>query len=174
MPIHDELIRALTEPNENNEIPLLRITRTKAINYSTHLLIDEKMCPDLVIDYHRSREPGEVILIEVESDDDFNYQRSMIQIRKYKRKYPDVRVIIPEEYERFARLYDNDGFTVYLWTASRICKCRCEHVFSSKQWRPRCPKCNSTEIRLKGIKGLEISEWNIPREMMKKVIHRKK
>jgi hypothetical protein len=31
MPIHDELIRALTEPNENNEIPLLRITRTKAI-----------------------------------------------------------------------------------------------------------------------------------------------
>lgn len=176
MPIHDELIRALTEWDEHKNIPLVRIVRTAAIDYHTHQYLGENMCPDLVVEYHRPQQT-KVTLIEVESDDDFNFQRSMIQIRKYQKKYGDVRVIIPTEYERFARLYDNEKFKVYLWRAVRVYRCSCGEKFDSEERShfAKCPNCNKTgKVILKDIKGLEISdEWRMIRELRRKTIHRK-
>ena len=175
MGIHDEIILALTQPDENGEVPLYRIVGTKRIEYhlesSTYLpatgqpdytapLSPRGITPDIVVEFKdKTRYP---IAIEVETDINFNFGRSLRQINKYQRRFEEVKVIIPKEYERFVPLYKNEGFRVYLWETTRIWECmRCGEITDEKRpIRPKCSAkdCNSTEQRLKGIKDTTFKE----------------
>ena len=63
---------------------------------------------------------GQNIAIEIENDIQWDFQDSLKQLKKYKLNFPDTRVIIPADYIRFAPLYKNEGFRVYLWKTEQI------------------------------------------------------
>jgi len=166
MTIHDELILALTQKDEKRIVPLYRIVRSTAIKYelesSTYLPAQDKpdytapappegIAPDIVIKFEHEKSE---VAIEVETDMDFDFGKSLRQIKKYQRRFRKVYVIIPKEYERFVPLYKNEDFDVYLWTATRIWECmQCGNIIYEK--RPITPKCSKRSCgphqRLKGI-----------------------
>jgi hypothetical protein len=88
------------------------------------------------------------------------------QIKDYKTKFYDTRIIIPDEYKRFASLYKNEGFRIYLWKAKRRWQClRCgtENVKEGTV-TPKCSnsKCNDNspnECSLIGLKDTTIEEF---------------
>ena len=108
--------------------------------------------------------PATEIAIEIENDIHWDFQESLRQLKKYKRKYPDTRVIIPNEFERFAPLYKNEGFRVHLWKATRKWQClRCgTENLKEGPVTPKCLKCNNNsqnDYRLIGLKDAEIKEY---------------
>jgi len=175
MTIHDELILALTQPNEKGDVPIYKMAGVNGVPFrieeSTFLSQGEQpdftaplppqgITPDIVI-RARTFPVERWVAIEVETDMDFDFGRSLQQVKKYKGKY-GVIVVIPKEYERFVPLYKNEGFEVYLWRAIRIWECmQCGHPsYVEKPIRPKCSAkgCDSKEQRLKGIKNAEFVE----------------
>jgi hypothetical protein len=106
------------------------------------------------------------IAIELENDIKWDFGESLRQVKKYKNKFGDVRVIIPEIYKRFVPLYKNEGFRVYLWKAKRKWQClRCRTInISESHVPPRCEDkgCENKsrdEFDLIGLKDTDIYEY---------------
>ena len=125
-----------------------------------------RITPDIVVRLHDVGGKYSEIAFELENDIHWDFQESLRQVKKYKAKYEDTRVIIPEDYERYAPLYKNEGFSVYLWKAKRKWQCaRCE-AFTEKKG-PTAPKCSnqkcknnkSDDFRLVGLKDAEIEPY---------------
>ena len=110
--------------------------------------------------------PAVEIAVEIENDIHWDFQESLRQLRKYKGEYPDTRVIIPTEFERFAPLYRNEGFRVYLWKAKRRWQClKCgtetmkEGPITPICSNSECKNHNQNEFRLIGLKNADIKEY---------------
>lgn len=183
MTIHDELILELIKPNRHGEVGkgalIIKIAGTRKVNYrlehrtsefkaedletidDVEYAITHLIAPDIVV----FKEDNE-IAIELENDVHWDFGKSLRQIKKYKNRYDDVRVIIPNDYKRFAPLYKHEGFRVYLWNAMRKWQClRCGTVTVKKgPVQPKCKneKCGNTsrnEFRLVGLEETEIEEY---------------
>lgn len=191
-----ELIKPDPDGRIGEESLIVAITGTKAIIYkleeSTHYFKNYgseeypeteivKITPDITI--WRKPEKGlkaalhgvmkemvvgpEIgIAIELENDIQWDFQCSLQQIKKYKGKFEDTRIIIPADFRRFAPLFKNEGFRVYLWTANRrwqCLKCGTETVkegpvtpICSNQ---KCQNHSQNDFRLIGLKDAKIEEF---------------
>ena len=186
MTIDDELICELLKLDQSRKVGekalILKIFGSKKIEYKLEELVrgtehyyrdgliqhgwtEEyvKMTPDIVVCLP---EEYKEVALEVENDISWDFQKSLRQVKKYKFKYKDTRVIIPEEYKRFAPLYKNEGFLVYLWKAKRKWQClRCGTI-TPKQG-PITPKCKNVDCNNKsrdqfilvGLKDADIEEY---------------
>ncbi len=122
-----------------------------------------KMTPDITVTF--SRKKNIRVAIELENDIKWDFGESLRQLKKYKAKFRDTRVIIPEEYKRFAPIYKNEGFRVYLWKAKRKWQCLKCGTITEKEG-PIQPQCknedcknkNRNEFRLVGLQDTEILE----------------
>lgn len=175
MTIDDELILELIKPDIHEEVGekalIVKIVGTRKIDYrleepthyGTHLDAIRGtitvISPDItvtILDEQRKQ-----IAIELENDVQWDFGKSLRQVKKYQYKF-DTRVIIPEEYKRFASLYKHEGFRVYLWKAKRRWQClRCGTIIEKEgPIQPKCKKCNKyTEHRLIGVKDTKIEEY---------------
>ena len=115
-----------------------------------------KMTPDVVVTNLKSNKTTGV---EVETDIKWDFADSLRQLKKYKsnrKGFQDVVVIILKRYERFAPLYEEEGFQVCLWEATRLWECaQCGNEMEERRTiKPRCSSkdCRSTEQVLKGLK----------------------
>lgn len=185
MTIDDELIHELIKPDRYGKIGkealIIKIIRNRKIDCrleeSTHYwkyykkgilngIVDDKykelvkITPDITVYFSdKKRKP---IAIELENDVHWDFGESLRQVKKYKGKFPDTMVIIPEEYKRFAPLYK--GFRVYLWKAKRKWQClRCGTINDKEgPVQPKCKKCGNksrNEFRLVGLKDTEFEEY---------------
>jgi len=174
MTIHDELIYDLTQPDKEGKIPLHEIVKKKDTvfkleeTFHTQLVSVNKLetiTPDVfvIIGIHDPIENRKHILIELESDITWDFGKSLRQIKKYRRyrwkddakyEYDDfeVYVIIPKGYEKYAKLYQNEGINVWLWTTMCVWECKkCVNVWEeeiiSPRIHPKCPsqKCNHNQ-----------------------------
>lgn len=171
MTIHDELILKLIDLDPMSRKPrgyIIKIVGSANIRYSLEEvfyqqnpetpLVKEyiKMTPDVVATNLRS---DKTTAIEIENDIQWDFAHSLRQLKKYKnnrRHFQEVVVIIPKRYERFASLYEEQGFQVHLWEATRMWECmQCRNEMEDKRTiKPRCEKqeCRSNEQTLKGLK----------------------
>lgn len=185
MTIDDELILELIKPNRHGEVGekalIVKVVGSKKINYrleeaTSQIAIENietvedikfaethRITPDITV--YVPREKREVA-IELENDVQWDFGESLRQVKRYKDRFDDVRVIIPEEYKRFAPFYKNEGFRVYLWKAIRKWEClRCETITDKRG--PVQPKCKNktcgnksrNEFRLIGLKDADIEEY---------------
>jgi hypothetical protein len=107
---------------------------------------------------------GHNIAIELENDIQWDFQSSLRKLKKYKYNFPDTRIIIPKDYERFAPLYKNEGFRVYLWKAARRWQClRCgAETEKEGPVTPKCKNCQNSsqnDFRLVGLQDTNIEEF---------------
>jgi hypothetical protein len=124
--------------------------------------IIEEMTPDIVVRRMGTSKEKETVVFELETDVDFDFGKSLRQIKNYQRRFDDVRVIIPREYESFASLYKNDGFRVWIWRAIRVWQClRCASVTEKEgAIPPKCEDCKKyTKHRLIGLKAVRFTEF---------------
>jgi hypothetical protein len=179
MKLQDALVYELIKPTRLGEPTgaIINVVGTKNIKYvieephefqqrATHSIetIVEQMTPDLVVTRLRPQQGEQVtVVIEVETDVDFDFGASMRQIKKYRKISREIHVIIPRAEENFAPLYRNEGFRVWLWEATRIWECmRCGAVKEeNKILQPRCSEtsCRSSEQRLKGLKNAKFADF---------------
>ena len=134
-----------------------------------------KMSPDIIVKT-RSIDKEKLIAIELETDIDFDLKKSLQQIKKYliasdftifqnkHDRFDAINVVIPLEYRKYAPLYIKEGFSVWLWIATRVWKCKkCGHINRKKgRITPECEgilkstkKCDSRKhwfIKLENIK----------------------
>jgi len=182
MVIDDELICELIKPDRYGKIGekalIVKVVGTPKIDYKLEESPQPKyirssgeterefvkITPDIIVTI--PQKDNRQIAIELENDIHWDFGKSLRQVKKYKGKFPDTRIIIPEEYRRFAPLYKNEGFRVYLWKAIRRWQClRCETVTEKKgPIQPKCKneKCKNkspNEFRLVGLKDTEIEEY---------------
>lgn len=89
-------------------------------------------------------------------------------MKKYRAKFSDIRLIIPEDYVRFAPLYKKEGFRVWLWSARRRWRCeKCETVTETKGRIAPPQKCKNTkctnknrqDFTLTGLTNADILEF---------------
>jgi hypothetical protein len=151
MTIDDELLLELFKPdyygNIGKDALIVNIVGTPIIDYKLEESEEvtfwrkseiEKMTPDITVTL---KQESITIAIELENDIKWDFQESLRQLKKYRKKFSDVRIIIPREYKRFAPLYHNERFQVYLWSAKRKWKCfRCGFVNVNESRIP--PKCD--------------------------------
>jgi len=186
MTIDDELILELIKPNRLGEVGdgalIVKIVGSKRIQYAleqdtprlreqhweneddAEYAITHLITPDITVTL--PREGNKEIAIELENDIDWDFARSLRQVKKYHSRFDDVRVLIPEDYKRFAPLYKNENFQVWLWRATRTWEClRCGSVTDKKgPVQPKCKnkKCgnnNRSEFRLVGLRDIEIEQY---------------
>ena len=179
MTIDDELLIELIKPNRLGEVGegalIIKVVGTTNLKYQLEHPSDYQtrddaynrrwsvMTPDITVTL--PKEGGKQIAIEVENDIQWDFGASLRQVKKYQQKF-DTRIIIPEEYKRFAPLYKNEGFRVYLWKAKRKWKCqRCKTITLNESRVP--PKCSSkkcgnksrSEFDLVGLEDTKIKEF---------------
>lgn len=126
--------------------------------------IEHIITPDITIILPTKDEKE--IAIELENDIAWDFGKSLRQIKKYTSRFKDVRVIIPETYERFAPFYKNEGFRVYLWKAKRKWECvRCGTVtINESRVPPQCENKNCKnkrreEFDLVGLVNVEVMKF---------------
>jgi len=177
--IHDALIVELIKPDRYGEATgdIIKIVGGGKIKYQLEELVYWRghhqvltgtymeMSPDILVTRLRPA-PGEMeqVAIELETDVDFDFGESLRQIKNYKNKFADVRVIIPagKEYETFAPLYKNEGFRVWLWKAIRVWQCLICGNVTEKEGAipPKCKKCNKhTAHGLIELKDIKFDEY---------------
>lgn len=121
----------------------------------------EILAPDILV-YFRDKQAR---AIEIESDTGFDFDQSMRQIQKYKKKYRAI-VVIPKMHEKYASLYENDNIKTFLWSGSRIWQCyNCKEEIHPEKGetgysKPKCTKCNTNEVRLYRIKNFVLTRAN--------------
>jgi hypothetical protein len=110
--------------------------------------------------------PESGIAVELENDIQWDFQSSLRQIKRYKGKFDDTRIIIPADFRRFAPLFKNEGFRVYLWTANRRWQClRCgaetakEGPITPVCSNQNCKSHGQNDFRLIGLKDASIEEF---------------
>ena len=176
MGIHSELILALCQRDEKGQIPLIKVVGTANIEVRfeeslylpardqpdfTAPLPPRGITPDIIVTTLGI--PKRKIAIEVESDIDFDAGKTLRQIKKYSEIF-ETKLIIPKEQEKYAPYFKNEGFRVYLWTATRIWECmKCgQKTYEKTSFKPRCSnkQCHaSRSLRLAGLKEIEIDEY---------------
>lgn len=195
MTVEDELVRELFRPdfygNLGKDALIINIVGTRLFDYKLEETEEfpfwrtvgreqkglkrkrfiERMTPDITITL---KQENITMAIELENDINWDFQDSLRQLKKYKKKFSDARIIIPREYKRFAPLYYHEGFPVYLWNAKRKWEClRCHHVNVNESRIP--PKCEGTkekscsnssrdEFDLVGLKDTKIEQYT-PKDM---------
>lgn len=191
MTIDDELLLELFKPDKYGKVGkdalIVNVVKTLKLEYTleestsyweyyerrTELESGReqvKITPDIIVkklDEKYSRP----IAIELENDIQWDFQESVKQVKKYKNKFEDVRVIIPEKYKLFAPLYKNEEFRVYLWKAKRKWQClrcgtinvnesrvppKCEGKYS--EGRP-CDNRSRDEFDLVGLEDADVYEY---------------
>jgi len=110
--------------------------------------------------------PKRKIAIEVESDIDFDVGKTLRQIKKYSKIF-ETKLIMPKEQEKYAPIFKNEGFCVYLWVATRIWECmKCgQKTYERINITPKCSntQCAKTRtLRLVGLKEIELEEYSKP------------
>ena len=182
MTIDDELILELINPDIHGKVGekalIAKIVGTRKIDYALEESIlsweyydrralsesgreQVKITPDIIVKVLEEKYPRP-IAIELENDLHWDFGESLRQIKKYKNEFDDTRVIIPEEYERFAPLYKNEGIRVYLWKATRVWQCMICGDITHKEGPipPKCEECNKhTQHRLVGLEDTDIEEY---------------
>ena len=157
MTIHSELIRLVVENRVKVLFEKNRPFRLMPLDF--HLIHERSrnwvsMSPDIVA----NKKNGRSVAIEVESDIKYDFDNSMRQIRKYLEYYDETKIVIPEEYERFAHLYENEGVEVFIWSGARIWYCmECDNKFDNiHKINVRCPGCNSNQLNVVDILDFDI------------------
>lgn len=177
MTIHDELVLELIKPGKDGKpagyiVSIVGTSRIRCeveqlVRISTGITLEE-MDPDIIVDLmgHDEATTERRTAVEVESDIQWDFMRSLRQVKRYRdsRLFQDVVVVIPEEYERFAVLYGNEGFKVHLWKATRIWECmQCGNIVFEQRplINPRCLRksCAKGEQRFKGLKDVSFRAW---------------
>lgn len=169
MTIHDELVLKLIDADRWGKATgyVIKIAGSSDIDYlleelyylRTATLVE--MCPDIVVTNLKS---DKRTAIELEGDTDWDFAKSLRQIKKYRmnsKEFQDVVVIIPKRYERFATLYAKQGFRVYLWKATRIWQCLgCGKVLEGEsRAKPKSSCSCKTELEFEGVKDVEFSKF---------------
>jgi hypothetical protein len=197
MTINDELLFEILKPQSNGKIsdvaPIIEIVGKKEITYKIEKFTAYtqklgtgkntefdivKITPDILVRISSSKINSEsnntlnsnsekYIALEIENDLHWDFKKSLRKLKKYKRRFPDTRVLIPKEYERFAPFYVNEGIQVYLWKAKRRWQCmKCgsetaiEERVTPKCSKPKCKHNKQNEFRLVGLKNMIIDEFN--------------
>jgi hypothetical protein len=182
MTIDDELILALLEPQKDGKVgngaPITFIVRALAgeIEYKLEEIDSFYLDHDAVIKKEKTYISPDVtvfvtsvkerkVAIEIENDLKWDFMESMQQVKKYKNKM-ETKVIIPDKYSRFAPLYENEGFRVYLWKAIRRWQCmKCgTEIDKEGPIAPKCPnnECknhNPNDFNLVGLKNPKFEEF---------------
>jgi hypothetical protein len=190
MTIDDELILELIKPNRFGEVGegalIIKVVGTKKVDYDLEQTTyhwrewfdkdgqkrESKMIPmtpDImakVVSIEGGKRQIVTIAIELENDLQWDFGESLRQLRKYKLNFKDTRIIIPNDYERFAPLYKKAGFRVYLWKAKRRWQCLKCGTETTKEG-PVIPKCSNAkcgnhsqnEFRLVGLKDAVLEEF---------------
>jgi len=174
--IHDELVLALTHPDENGKVPLYKIVKSSDISVKLEELAYrhlpnagewKKMVPDIIVTISPKAHPESQrkVVIELESDVKWDFAASLRQIKDYKQFLPlrqkqkyEVIAIIPKEYERYVPKYNDEGIDVWLWEAKAewICE-RCGNKAITKMERTKIlrkcehEKCNFPDHHLKRL-----------------------
>jgi hypothetical protein len=186
MTVDDELILELIRPNRLGEVGddalITKVVGTKNLAYKLEEMriyvgvFEEKaetglrrfhkdieIIPDIFITLSK----GEEIVIEIENDIHWDFQESLRQVKKYQRKFPDTRIVIPEDYKRFAPLYKNENVRVYLWKANRRWQCLKCGIETQKEGsvvpfcsNQKCNNHNQSDFRLVGLKDTRIEEFS--------------
>ena len=185
MTIDDEMIYELIKPDRYGKVGkkalIVKIVGTRKIEYRLeeptsywerhrgNTLMElktevVKIAPDITVTL--PQEKNRQIAIELENDVHWDFQESLRQVKRYKGKFDDTRVIIPKEYEKFAPLYKNEDFRVWIWTAKRKWQClRCgtinvkEGPFPPKCKGKTCKSKNLSDYRLIGLEDAHIEEY---------------
>lgn len=185
MTIDDELIYELIKPDRYGKVGkdalIVKVVGTRKIDYKLeeptsywerHRGKDlmeikrevVKITPDITVTLLNQK--GKQIAIELENDIHWDFQESLRQVKKYKGEFDDTRVIIPKQYEKFAPLYKNEEFRVWIWKAKRQWQClRCgtinekEGPFPPKCKGKACKSKNLSDYRLVGLKDTKIEEY---------------
>ena len=180
MTIDDELLLELIKPDSLGEVGegalIVSVVGTKKIKYKLEqseidyefywdaLALGKRnveMTPDITISIP---DESKQIAIELENDYKWDFQDSLRQVKKYRVRFDDTRVIIPKDHEKFAPLYKHEGFRVYLWQAKRVWQCLKCGTETNKEGPvvPKCSKCGNhsqNEFRLIGLKDATIEEF---------------
>ena len=117
--------------------------------------------PDVIV---KITNTNEQIAVKIENDIKWDFGESLRQVKKYRDKFPDTRIIIPKSHQRYAPLYKNEGLRVFLWSGKRKWKClRCETVtLNENRVPPRCDKCNNynkSDFELVGLENADVNEF---------------
>jgi hypothetical protein len=182
MTIDDELLLELLKPEKNGKVGkdalIVKVVGNLKIDYKLEepsgyfkrfevndkglsATVNEgliKITPDITVAItHENKQ----IAIELENDIQWDFQKSLQQVKKYQQKF-DTRVIIPYEYERFAPLYKNEGVRVWLWQARRKWRClRCRTInVNESRVPPQCKKCKNKSRDEFDLVGLENADFN--------------
>jgi hypothetical protein len=163
MTIDDELILVLLKPEKDGKVgkdaPIgkdimgaydldYKLAQVDSF-YSDHQAVIKKertqICPDITI----AVKTGNIrtVAIELENDLKWDFMESIEQVKKYKNKF-ETKIIIPADYIRFAPLYKNEGFRVYLWKAKRIWQCLKCKTETAKEG-PFVPECSNSKCKNK-------------------------
>jgi len=191
MTIDDELVLELIKPDRDGKVGkdalILKILGNSSeieyelekttYNFSQYGDLKKKfekvrfipMTPDITVTAFSPKDKTiQNTAIELENDIDWDFAESLRQLRKYRLNFPDTRIIIPKEFERFAPLYEKAGFRVYLWKAVRKWQClRCGT--ETRKEGPVTPKCSNSkcnnnsrnEFRLVGLQNADVEEYQI-------------
>ena len=196
MTISDELLYEIIKPKSNGETgddaPIIDIVGKKKIAYKIekstaytqklgtgkNIEFDiVKITPDILVKINSensnvetngglAQNPEQYIALEIENDVQWDFKKSLRQLKKIKCRFPDTRVLIPKEYERFAPFYVNEGIRVYIWDAKRIWKCMKCGTDTEKRGlitpmcsKPKCKNHKQNEFRLSGLNETIIDEF---------------
>ena len=196
MTITDELLYEILKPESNgkisNDAPITKILDKKQIVYkidkstaytqkigtgNNKELDIVKITPDILIKVpiskNSSKNTGisnskseEFVALEIENDVHWDFKKSLRKLKRYKARFPDTRVIIPKDYQKFAPFYLNEGIQVYLWEAKRKWQClKCETetirkgLITPKCSKPKCKSHKQNEFRLIGLEDTKIAEF---------------
>ena len=196
MTIDDELILELIKPERDGKVGekalIIGIVGQKEISYkleestqhtitygsrTANKLEIVKITPDILVKVESGTikttsnggliaSSDQYLAIEIENDIQWDFQDSLKQLKKYKINFPDTRVIIPKDYERFAPLYKKEGFRVYLWKAIRRWQCLKCGIETVKEGpitpicsNSKCKNHNQNEFRLVGVEDANIEEF---------------
>jgi len=196
MTISDELLYEIIKPKSNGETgdnaPITDIVGKKKIAYKIekstaytqklgtgkNIELDiVKITPDILVKINSeisndesngslARNPEQYIALEIENDIQWDFKKSLRQLKKIQCRFPDTRVLIPKEYERFAPFYVNEGIRVYIWDAKRIWKCMKCGTETEKRGliipmcsKPKCKNHKQNEFRLSELNETSIDEF---------------
>jgi hypothetical protein len=181
MTIDDELLLRLLKPEKSGKVGedalIVKVVGTLKIEYKleeptyyqTRADATQRtwstMTPDITVTKPQTdpNQTGRRIAIELENDIQWDFGKSLRQVKNYQQDF-DTRIIIPYEYERFAPLYKNEGIRVWLWQARRKWKClRCGTInVSDSRVPPQCKniKCRNNRRDEFDLVGLENADFN--------------
>lgn len=183
MTIHDEILWSLTQPDERGRIPLYEMVGQNELHHKVEYSYNfwdsskaflVKMVPDIILS--RTTPNGRHWIIEVENDLQWDFSGSLRQIKKYQEYLTLSRgsqryiAIIPDLYERFVPMYQNEGIDVWTWEAERIWQCiKCDElIFEKKSIKPQCTECKDKHVRLFGLKNFILHEKQPPRKIVRR------